>query len=522
MELTESLKPGIYLEITPASTFNSVGKLNKDMDYKHAYLIYRKSNGTNEIIRGGPNSNDLLTEGVKLEIETGKSLKESKDRLEKGEKDGSRLFRKLKIPPKKLNETWKKMREAVEPEKEAGHIYSPVKTSNSVIRTALKAGGQKIEDSLPKGVSKENLPGIENDLFFKPKPSQREEPNPIEGEIGGTDDQKPTPPAPSESDPVDPSDSGAEGKPQSHDISAGTDAGDDDLENASPEARKLMKYLLEPGDTVDEIMLKRPQDLTEGEVKEIMIARMDATTEDERERLFKAEKGFFDHFFGTEPAGTDAVGRTMEPKPIRPIPQTPKPIATADGEPLQVGLKQIGRKVVRDARDDGLASVIKRLQGGINLLGEARTPKDGAAPLAKLNEDGVFGPKSRSVLRRAVTTLGVPKVEEGLALACFGEFARDGRKQGFERLGEAAEKSFASLFRNPAKPVRRPAERIEAVTLQETLNDLGRSQSGDKRFMPLKLDGDIGPRTTETFGQLTGALGHGTVIKRFGEFLGFF
>ncbi len=283
-----------------------------------------------------------------------------------------------------------------------------------------------------------------------------------------------------------------------------------------------MKDLLEPGDTVDEIMMKRPQDLTEGEVREIMIARMDATTQDERERLFKSEKGFFDHFFGDEPIGPDAAGRTMEPKPIRPIPETPKPVATADGRPLQVGLKQIGRRVVRDARDDGLASVIKRLQGGLNLLSEAKTPKDGAAPLAKLNEDGVFGPKSCSVLRRAVTTLGVPKVEEGLALARFGEFARNGRKQGFERLGEAAEKSFASLFRNPAKPVRRPAECIEAVTLQETLNDLGRSHFGNRRFTPLKLDGDIGPRTTKTFGLLTGALGPERVTNRFGEFLGFF
>ena len=104
----------------------------------------------------------------------------------------------------------------------------------------------------------------------------------------------------------------------------------------------------------------------------------------------------------------------------------------------------------------------------------------------------------------------------------FLEFARDGRKQGFERLSEATEKSFAPLFLNPAKPARRPAERIEAVTLQETLNDLGRSQSGDKRFTPLKLDGDIGPRTTETFGQLTGALGPERVTKRFGELLGFF
>ncbi|MCH7936854.1 MAG: hypothetical protein IH994_07165 [Proteobacteria bacterium] len=390
----------------------------------------------------------------------------------------------------------------------------------------------RIVDEIEKGVLKGGLPvdKVKDSVFelerkridaetIDPTPPREETrpKDPLPEENGPSGEGKP-----SEKDPIDPSDSGSEGKPQSHDLGTGTDAGDDDLENASPEAKTFMKNLLEPGDTVDEIMMKKPEDLTEGEVREIMIARMDATTEDERERLFKAEKGFFDHFFGNEPAGTDAVGRTMEPKPIRPIPEIPKPIATADGEPLQDGLKRIGRKVVRDARDDGLASVIKRLQGGLNLLGEAKAPKDGAAPLEQLKQDGVFGPKSRSGLRRAVTTLGVPKVEEGLALARFGEFARDGRKQGFEILRVATEKSFATLFRNPAKPVRRPADRVENVTLQETLNDLGRSHFGNGKFASLKTDGDIGPRTTETFAQLTSALGPERVTKRFGEFLGFF
>ena len=38
-----------------------------------------------------------------------------------------------------------------------------------------------------------------------------------------------------------------------------------------------------------------------------MIERMDAKSHDERERLFKAEKGFFDHFFGDEPIGPERI-----------------------------------------------------------------------------------------------------------------------------------------------------------------------------------------------------------------------
>ncbi len=142
--------------------------------------------------------------------------------------------------------------------------------------------------------------------------------------------------------------------------------------------------------------------------------------------------------------------------------------------------------------------------------------------MAKLKEDGVFGPKSRSGLRRAIASLGTPKVEEGLAFGRFNAFARDGRKEGFGRLKEMTEGSFGPLFRDPVKPVRRPSERLETVTLQETLNDLGTGHFGRGRFRPLKLDGDIGPKTADAFGRLAGALGPGRITKRFGEFLGFF
>ena len=417
------------------------------------------------------------------------------------------------------------MRDSVETEKERGHIYGPtsvgVKTSNSVLRTALDSVGQKIDDAFPKGISKDDLPGIDNNLSVKSKPSQQQKPNPIEGEIGGTEDQKPTPPAPSTGNGKDnTSGDGEEGESQPAGLSAGTDAGD--LSDASPEARKFMDDLLKPGKPVDEIMLKDPRDLTGGEVKEIMIARMDAKTNDERERLFKIEKGFFDHFFGNEPVGPDAAGRTMEPKPIRPIPEEPKPILTADGKPLDLDLKRIGRKIVRDAKDDGLASVIKRLQGGLNLLRDAKEPKAGFEAFSKLKEDGVPGPKTRANLRRAVAQLGAPRIEEGLALDRFNRFARDGQRKGFGRLGEITEKSFGPLFRGPGREPKTPAGRIEAVTLQETLNDLGKTQFGQDRFKPLKLDGDIGQKTTDVFSQIAGALGPEHVTNRFGEFLGFF
>ena len=379
---------------------------------------------------------------------------------------------------------------------------NPDQTSNSIVRAALDEAGVPLDKALPDGISPDRLPGIHDNLAEKMEEvrrererekketrSERDRPNPIKGEIGGTDDQNPAP-----ADPADPSVSNADGKPQSHDIS--TDAGDDDLENASPENRAFMDDVLKPLKPVDEIMLKPTEDLTEGEFMELKKAMIDWPAGPDQDRLDKAATRFLEHRFGAKPVNYDAVGRMIGPKPVHDIPETPKPITNADGKPLKYDLRRIGRNILKDAKLDGLAAAVKRLQGGLNILDQ--TPK--------LKEAGVFGRKSRAGLRHAVVSLGASKVEEGLALGRFNAFARDGQKQGFSDLARATEKSFAPLFRNTAMPVSKPTDRIETVTLQEALNDLGGPQSGGETFKPLKLDGDIGPRTTETFGQLANAL----------------
>jgi hypothetical protein len=46
------MKPGIYLEVTPAKSSNPIG--GKDFvigDFKHTYLVFRKPDGTSEVIR---------------------------------------------------------------------------------------------------------------------------------------------------------------------------------------------------------------------------------------------------------------------------------------------------------------------------------------------------------------------------------------------------------------------------------------------------------------------------------------
>lgn len=509
-----NFEPGIYLEVKPASSIGIPLGNNK-----HAYLVYRKADGSSEVIRGG------LGKFGTLSVETGKSLEESKDALDEGEKPNTRPSRKLNIPSEKLDKTWSKMRDKAE---EIGKTRLPYnanpigadQTSNSVVRAALDAAEVPVESALPDGVATDILPGIEDNLKDDLKNNP---PNPIEGEIGGTDDQKPTP-----SGSVDPSDNG----PSGHDDGADDQGSDntsgngqnqstrtrddaDDLENASPENRKFMDDLMRSGDAVDDIMLKKPQDLTEGEFTELKKRMIALPAGAEQDRLDKAATAFLENRFGDGPAEHDAVGRMIDPQPVRPAPKTPGALRTVDGRPLEAGLKHIGQTILKDAKNNGLADAIKNLQGGINFMKDAKqkTPM----PFPALKQDGVFGAKTRNGLRQALVTLGQPKVREGMALGRFNDFARQGQRKGFDDLADATENSMAPLFRDPG----RPAEKVEAVTLQETLNDLGRKQVGDT-FKPLKLDGDIGPRTKNAFGQLTGAVGPERVTKRFGEFLGFF
>ncbi len=153
------MKPGIYLEITPIPTGYN--------DYKHSYLIYRKADGTSEVIRGGP---DIIG-GLRIDVETGKPLEQSKDRYEPGEDAGTRPSKRLDIPDDKLDESWSKMRGKAEeidksklPYRSDNEADDPDQTSNSITRAALDAINYPIEKALPEGTDIDKMPGIKDNL----------------------------------------------------------------------------------------------------------------------------------------------------------------------------------------------------------------------------------------------------------------------------------------------------------------------------------------------------------------------
>jgi len=108
---------------------------------------------------------------------------------------------------------------------------------------------------------------------------------------------------------------------------------------------------------------------------------------------------------------------------------------------------------------------------------------------------------------------GPGKVAEGLALGRFREFA--GRTGTVEAAGLAGEteKAFSGLLRNPRK-TDASEPKAEAVILQETLNGLNKGEN------LLKLDGDIGPKTTDAFNRLNRTIGSDHVVGALGRYLG--
>ncbi|NVK19322.1 MAG: hypothetical protein HWE30_11550 [Methylocystaceae bacterium] len=79
--------------------------------------------------------------------------------------------------------------------------------------------------------------------------------------------------------------------------------------------------------------LKRPQDLTEAELKELMKARDNAGTSDQQ-AMMDREREWFEHYYGTDPVQFDETGKMVQPRPVRDVPKQTLPIKTKDGKDL--------------------------------------------------------------------------------------------------------------------------------------------------------------------------------------------
>ena len=294
-------------------------------------------------------------------------------------------------------------------------------------------------------------------------------------------------------------------------------SGDDVL---SPEHKKVAEDLTKQDNPLEEILDKNPADLTEGELRQVMLARKSAKTDIEREKLFGVEKAFYDGVYGTGNAKYDVTGKMIEPTPIRPINENP--VAARD-KVVAENLKSLAKAVAAPRSSESAPEVVKALQSGLNILNRARTEKlakkqfGSASPLfSELKDDGVPGPKTRGAFKTTAAKLGPAKVKEGMALGRFKRFA-DAPKLG--DLRTQTEGAFGDLFRRPS--VSKPKATDEGLGLQATINDLGGDTFANS-FKPIKEDGDIGPKTETAFNQLLPATGADSFTSKLGDNFGFF
>ncbi|MBT6096644.1 MAG: hypothetical protein HOH04_17295 [Rhodospirillaceae bacterium] len=263
---------------------------------------------------------------------------------------------------------------------------------------------------------------------------------------------------------------------------------------------ELVADLTQQDSPLEDILDKSPTDLTESDVRQVMLARRNASTDVEREKLFGIEKAFFDDKYGAEKATHTAVGGPMKDQ-----------------------LLGLARELAQPKPGESSRDIIKAMQAGLNVVNRhridrtpGRKPTPASPMFSELKDDGIAGPKTRGAFKATARVLGPAKVKEGMALGRFKRFAE---QPSFSNLRSKTESAFGGLFRKPSALQSKSTE--EGFGLQAAINDLGRDELGTS-FKPIREDGDIGPKTRAAFEQVVPASGPGRFTAKLGENLGFF
>lgn len=295
----------------------------------------------------------------------------------------------------------------------------------------------------------------------------------------------------------------------------------------------LIDQLTAEDDAVEQVLLKRPRDLTDAEIRRVAERRLALPAGDEKEALHAFERAFFEDIYGNEPAEADGTGRLVAAAPKRAPNTAPVAARTADGTDLNQAVNALAMRVADLADVHGSREAVRFLQRGLTMTNHAYTgasesgPKGSGRPAMVLSpdlaDDGVPGPKTRMALRRMAARLGGPKVEEAIALGRFEHALRAlGPGATEDGIKQAAGDAFGALFRDPEASALTDAPREESESLQMSLNDAGRSLLGERTFKALREDGVIGPKTAAAFKQVLAAAGPRRLAEAMGRNLGFF
>lgn len=415
----------------------------------------------------------------------------------------------MRLPCRDPKEVWDGMKSTAEGIKQAKVDYDLIpiyQNSNSVIRAVLERNRIDTQTVLPDGITEENVPGFGNDLsdpydridkLFGSSSSQGTEgssaPQPDEPDTGGDDDD-------------------------GQDVAGG---GGEEGESLRPEVRRFLDDLKQPVDPVSEIMLKDQRDWTEDELARVQGSDLyQSPSSPRRDEAYGKVRDWYVHHYGDGPAGRDETGRLVPPEYRVTPKQAPVVARSGDGRPLLDGVMEAGAKIADMADKRGLATAVRGVQAGLNLLN--RQGSDGGRKTRLLKPDGTFGPKTKQALQDSVMEQGSQKVENALAMGTFRNLMDNKRGQARGGLAEAAHDSFQPLFEKPTS--HRPDDRAPTpwgMVLQDTINDAGTETFGDG-FEAVRADGWIGPKTVKAFDAVYRPTGADGFMKKLADNFGFF
>jgi len=399
----QKFKKGIYLEFKDVK--------GEPFGEMHAYLVYRDGEGGEHVLRGGPTTfegTDIPVPGFDDIKTQNRSLNESKDAYSDEDPMSDRLIRRLPIDDDELEGTWEVMSKEVNRIGDAGIDYDLVgrgQNSNSVVAAAMHKVGMNLHNHLPDEVKERGTLGSKGVYGSKNKlqPGETNEDREPKGIpflddelrmlIGGEAENE-------VSDNIPTSDSDDE-------FPSGPAANSRVDEDA---IRKLGTSLTQPGDAVDEALLK--DDLTEEEKVGLMKSRAYLSSSDPRHKQVQARVAEW-HVdrYGREPAKTDVTGRiAMDEKPKIIAPSRPDhPVEYPTGRPLDEAVAEISRTIMAQSRKTSPGDAVKSLQSVLNKQDDPEV-----RPLPMLKEDGVVGPKTRRALRFATQQAGADNLLSGL------------------------------------------------------------------------------------------------------------
>ncbi|WP_135079841.1 hypothetical protein [Terasakiella sp. SH-1] len=121
-----------------------------------------------------------------------------------------------------------------------------------------------------------------------------------------------------------------------------------------------------------DLSLKPPKDWTEAELKDAMKAREKAPVQ-ERQDMMLREREWFEHYYGNEPIRFDETGKMVQPSPVRRAPESPLPVRTVDGQPLEEAIEDVLGRLP----ETGDEVRISPIEGGVVLPFPQKPPQDG-------------------------------------------------------------------------------------------------------------------------------------------------